>query len=66
MILANWDGVPPAQAGPLGLLVILLLAGTMVFLYRSMTKHIKRVPRSFDPPAEPPAVEEPDTLPEQR
>jgi hypothetical protein len=60
MILASWDGVPQAQAGPLGLVVILLLGVAMVFLYRSMTKHLRRVPTSFDPPpSEEPKVPEP-------
>jgi len=56
MLLANgWDGVPPAQAGWLGLVVILLLGVSMVFLYKSMNKQLKKVPRSFDePPVTPP------------
>ena len=52
MLLADFDGVAPAQAGWLGLVVILFLAAAMVFLYRSMTKQLKKVPASFDPPAE--------------
>jgi hypothetical protein len=49
---------PPADKGeefgkasPIGLVVILLLLIATVFLVRSMTKHIRRVPASFDPPA---------------
>jgi NAD(P)H-dependent flavin oxidoreductase YrpB (nitropropane dioxygenase family) len=42
-----------SQAGPLGLLVILLLGVAVVFLSRSLSKHLRRVPPSFDPPAEP-------------
>jgi hypothetical protein len=49
---------PPADKGeefgkasPIGLVVILLLLIATVFLVRSMTKHLRRVPASFDPPA---------------
>jgi len=50
---------PPGQgpefgeASPLGLVVVILLGIALVFLIRSMTKHLKRVPASFDPPEEP-------------
>jgi hypothetical protein len=53
MFLASWDGVAPAQAGWLGLLVILLLGLAVVFLYRSMTKQLRKVPASFDEPPPP-------------
>jgi hypothetical protein len=53
------DPAPPpgkgpefGEASPLGLLVVILLGIAVVFLIRSMTKHLKRVPASFDPPAE--------------
>jgi hypothetical protein len=39
------------KAGPLGLLTIVLLGIAVYFLYRSMARHIKKVPSSFDPPA---------------
>jgi hypothetical protein len=38
------------QAGPLGLLVIALLGLAVYFLGRSLSKHLRRVPPSFDPP----------------
>ena len=51
------DPAPPpgkgpefGEASPLGLLVVILLGVALVFLIRSMTKHLKRVPASFDPP----------------
>ena len=54
------DPAPPpgkgpefGEASPLGLLVVILLGVALVFLIRSMTKHLKRVPASFDPPEEP-------------
>jgi hypothetical protein len=47
------------KSGPLGLLLTLLLLIAVVFLVRSMTTHLKRVPRSFDPADQPPHI--PDT-----
>ncbi|GAB3454903.1 hypothetical protein [Actinophytocola sediminis] len=38
------------KSSPVGLLVILLFAVAVIVLVRSMTKHLKRVPESFDPP----------------
>jgi hypothetical protein len=40
----------PYEAGPTALFVIVLLAIGIFFLARSMLKHLKRVPASFDPP----------------
>jgi hypothetical protein len=37
------------KSGPLGLLLTLVLLIAVVFLVRSMSKHLKRVPPSFDP-----------------
>jgi hypothetical protein len=36
------------KSSPVGLLVVLLLLVAVAFLVRSMTKHLKRVPASFD------------------
>jgi hypothetical protein len=47
------------KSGPLGLLLTLLLLIAVVFLVRSMTKHLKRLPASFDPADQPPEI--PDT-----
>jgi hypothetical protein len=44
------DGPEAAKAGPLGLLVILLLGIATYFLIRSMNRHLRKVPPSFDPP----------------
>ncbi|GLZ35548.1 hypothetical protein Lesp02_77350 [Lentzea sp. NBRC 105346] len=41
------------KSSPLGLLVLVLFFIAVFFLVRSMTKHLKRVPESFD--------EQPDT-----
>ena len=40
-------------AGLIGFLVILALVVAAVFLFRSMTKHMRRVPDRFDQPAAP-------------
>ena len=47
------------EASPLGLVVVLLLAVATIFLIRSMSKRIRRLPASFDDPA--PDTQPPDT-----
>jgi hypothetical protein len=37
------------KAGPLGLLLIVVLLIAVALLVRSMSKHLKRLPPSFDP-----------------
>src|SRR4051795_773517 len=61
-LAATKDQLPEdiGKAGPLGLLLIVLLLIAVVLLVRSMSRHLKRVPASFDPPAEP-DVEVPDS-----
>jgi len=46
-----------AEAGPTALLVVVLLGIGIAFLARSMIKHLRRVPPSFDPPPEEPTDE---------
>ena len=38
------------KSGPLGLLLTLLLLIAVVFLVRSMSRHLKRIPPSFEAP----------------
>nr|WP_042190124.1 hypothetical protein [Kibdelosporangium sp. MJ126-NF4]CEL19109.1 hypothetical protein [Kibdelosporangium sp. MJ126-NF4]CTQ95089.1 hypothetical protein [Kibdelosporangium sp. MJ126-NF4] len=38
------------KSSPVGLLVLLVFIVAVVFLARSMSKHLKRVPASFDKP----------------
>jgi hypothetical protein len=38
------------KAGPIGLLIIVLLLIAAAFLVKSMSRHLKRVPASFDSP----------------
>ena len=44
------------KAGPLGLLLMVLLLIVVLFLGRSMGRHIKKVPASFDPADRPVTV----------
>src|SRR5919112_4403667 len=61
VLAAPGDQLPEdvGKAGPIGLLLIVLLLIAVALLVRSMTTHLKRVPRSFDPADAPPDI--PDT-----
>ena len=37
------------KASPFGLLVVVLLLVSLVFLVRSMNRHLRKLPESFDP-----------------
>ena len=54
MLAAEGTG---GAAGPLGLLIVLLIGVSLVLLIRNMNGRLRRLPRSFDPPEAPP---EPD------
>ena len=45
------------KASPVGLLVVVLLLIGTCFLVWSMNRHLKRLPKSFDPGPEPVAAE---------
>ena len=51
------------KSSPVGLVVLLLFVIAVVLLIRSMTKHLKRIPKSFDKtdehPGEPTRSEDP-------
>jgi hypothetical protein len=51
LLAAAGDQLPEdvGKSGPLGLLLTVLLLIAVVFLVRSMSRHLKRVPPSFDP-----------------
>lgn len=49
------------KSGPIGLLLTVLLFIAALLLVKSMTTHLKRVPRSFDPEDDGPRVVVPDT-----
>ena len=46
-VLADSD---TGKGSPIGFFVVLVLVIAVYFLYRSMNRHLKRVPDSFDPP----------------
>ena len=51
LLAAAGDQLPEdvGKSGPLGLLLTVLLLIAVVFLVRSMSRHLKRIPSSFDP-----------------
>ena len=61
LVLAQNPEPPPGKgeefgkASPVGLVVIVLLFLATVLLVRSMTKHLRKVPASFDEPTGPAA-----------
>jgi len=65
-VLADDSGGESKKAGPIALLVILLLGVACYFLFRSMTTHLRRVRERFPdddsapPPANPTRPEPPD------
>ena len=52
------------KAGPLGLLLIVVLLIATALLVKSMSGHLKRLPRSFDPADQEPGIVVPDDLSE--
>jgi hypothetical protein len=50
LLAAAGDQLPEdvGKSGPLGLLLTLLLLIAVIFLVRSMSRHLKRVPPSFE------------------
>ena len=60
---ANNEQLPSdiGKAGPIGLLLIVLLLIATALLVKSMSGHLKRVPRSFDATDDGPRVVVPDT-----
>ena len=51
------EGPEFGEASPIALLITILLGIALIFLLRSMTKHLKRVPVSFEAPEERAPVE---------
>ena len=41
---------PSGTAGPLGLLIVLLIGVALVFLIRNMSSRLRRLPPTFEPP----------------
>jgi len=59
------QAVDPSRvsAGPLGLLVVVLMVIATVLLIRNMNGRLKRLPREFPPPTVPPQAAPPTTAP---
>ncbi len=53
------SGADFGKSSPVGLVVLIVFFIAVFFLIRSMNKHLRRVPESFDPPP----AEKPDTDP---
>lgn len=51
------------SAGTTGFLVVVALCVASYFLFRSMTKHLRRVPKQWDRPVDPTATAEAPQLP---
>jgi hypothetical protein len=62
-LAAAGDQLPEdvGKSGPIGLALIVVLLIAVALLVKSMSRHLKRVPRSFDPADSEPAVVVPDT-----
>ena len=54
MTLAQAVDPSRVSAGPLGLLVVVLMVVATVLLIRNMNSRLKRLPREFTPPPVPP------------
>jgi ABC-type sugar transport system permease subunit len=51
---APGQGPEFGEASPIALVIVILLGIALIFLVRSMTKHLRKVPASFEePPKEP-------------
>jgi hypothetical protein len=63
VLAAAGDQLPEdvGKSGPLGLMLIVLLLIATALLVKSMSRHLKRVPRSFDPEDAQAQVVVPDT-----
>jgi hypothetical protein len=63
LLLAAEQQLPEdvGKSGPIGALLTVLLFIAVLLLVKSMTTHLKRVPRSFDPGGSGPRVVVPDT-----
>ena len=59
VLLAQQAPEDVGKSGPLGLLVTVLMLGIIFLLVRSMTRHLNRIPKTFDPVD--PGTDVPDT-----
>ncbi|HEY0814997.1 MAG TPA: hypothetical protein VGE11_17130 [Pseudonocardia sp.] len=47
---APGQGPEFGEASPIALVVVILLGIALIFLVRSMTKHLRKIPTTFDKP----------------
>ena len=52
------SAAPSGTAGPLGLLLVLLIGVSLVLLIRNMNARLRRLPPSFEEPKPPPDEDE--------
>ncbi|MDK3258720.1 hypothetical protein [Blastococcus capsensis] len=65
VLAATQQEQPPedvGKAGPLGLLLMVVLLIAVALLVKSMSGHLKKLPRSFDPEDQEPRFTVPDDL----
>ncbi len=61
LVLAQQLPEDVGKSGPFGLFLTVCLVVAVLLLVRSMTRHLKRIPRSFDEIDQEPRVVVPDT-----
>ena len=63
LLAATQEQMPEdvGKSGPLGALLTVLLLIAVALLVRSMTGHLKKLPRSFDPADQEPRIVVPDS-----
>jgi hypothetical protein len=49
-LLADSDSDDKGRGSPVGLFVVLILCVAVYFLWKSLNRHIRKIPPSFDPP----------------
>ncbi|MCW2522457.1 MAG: hypothetical protein JWO63_792 [Frankiales bacterium] len=54
-LLADADSDDKGRGSPVGLFVVLILCIAVYFLWKSLNRHIRKLPESFDPPVPPDA-----------
>ncbi len=59
------EGQEFGSSGPVALILIIVLFVAVAFLIRSMAKHLKRVPASFDPEEQAAAAETTEPVDQQ-
>jgi hypothetical protein len=67
LLLASAAPAAPAtdggggEASPIALVLVLILLVALIFLIRSMNKHLRKIPASFSEPEEPAGTDPPQS-----